>query len=83
MAYNLWIGRKIQIWEKGKKYKKLIGIGYYKGSDRIIVNEKNVISKWVKVFAITEGEFKRSFINELECEWNPLTIGDKEMTGLL
>lgn len=83
MQYNLYIGRKVQLWEKRYKYKKLIGVGHYKGSERFWVQgDKHPESRWVKIFKITDGKYKGHLITELECEWNPLTIGNDETTGL-
>lgn len=77
MKYRLWKGRKVQLWQKGKQYKKLIGIGFYKGAER-----RYGFDRWIKLFEIIDGQYKGNLITELECEWNPVNIESSETTGL-
>jgi len=83
MEYRLWIGRRVQLWEKFSKTQKFIGVGHYKGCERYwIKGEKHPESRWIKIFQIDSGKFKGDLITEIECNWNPIKIGLDETTGL-
>lgn len=71
MSEQMWMGRKVQLWKKGKQYKKLIGTGYYKGSERFFMDNNELQSNWIKVFLVKTGKYKGQFITELSCDWSP------------